>query len=68
MSTNVEITIPSDQNLSLENRYGDLFVNNVSGELSMDNSSGEVIVENCMGELDIRNKYSKTECWQIGAL
>jgi len=61
MSTNVEISLPSEQNLNLENRYGDLFVNNVSGDLRMDNSSGEVIIENCNGELDIHNKYAKTE-------
>ncbi len=60
MSTNIKITLPLKQSLTLETRYGDVSVENLTGDFDINNRSGEVLFENCSGKLEIENRYART--------
>ena len=61
----IRILIPSEYNLDIDNRYGDIEIRNVSGDILISNTSGKVGVEKCSGELTVRNSYAKVDIFDF---
>jgi hypothetical protein len=61
ISNRVEVKVPSQQSLDIRNKYGDIFIEDISGKLLVNNSSGEVEINQCKGELDLTNRYAQVK-------
>lgn len=61
MATELLVHVPANQSLVIENKYGDVSIDNVNGALQIDNTSGEVIAKECEGSLDLKNNYAGAE-------
>ena len=57
----IKITVPQKTNINIDNRYGNVFVTEISGELEISNTSGSVEIDDCEGSVDIKNKYDSVE-------
>jgi len=62
----IDVKLPKQYGVNVENKYGDVVINDVTGELMLDNHSGEIAIEKCGGEIDIKNSYGKIELTDFG--
>lgn len=56
-SVEIALQLPRGTDLSVENRYGDILVEQVLGPLKVVNTSGELTIEGVRGGADIENSY-----------
>jgi len=55
----LKISVPKKQSLIIDNKYGDISIEDIFGEHIILNRSGEIAINNCGGALDIKNDYSE---------
>ncbi len=60
ISVTLDINIPEQYSIVLENKYGDVKAEDLNGEISIDNTSGEINLIRSSGEADLNNRYAET--------
>ena len=56
-SVEMSLEVPRGTDLAIENRYGDVEVDNIGGRLDLANTSGDVFASGIIGDADIENSY-----------
>jgi len=60
ISIRIDIIIPKEQSVIIENKYGDVTLSDISGEISVDNTSGIIELKRSTGNAIINNRYAET--------
>lgn len=61
LSTSFYIEIPSNIEVEVTNKYGDVSVEDINQKVTIDNKHGKIKVSNIDGVLEINNSYDKIE-------
>lgn len=59
-SARLDVQVSAQQDLHVDNSYGDIMIRGVSGKIVIRNQSGGVDVEGGGGSLDVRTSYAPT--------
>jgi hypothetical protein len=64
-SARLDVHVPSDQSLVVNNSFGNMKLSGVNGKHDIRNESGEVRVEGCGGSLSLRNSFATSNIVQF---
>lgn len=63
--TSLTIQVPASIKIEIENKYGDVSVEDIDSDVQIDNSYGKIEVKNIKGEIDIDNGYGGVDVSDI---